>query len=165
MDESEIGSAPSTAAVGTKPASPLDEAPVKGRGSVRIALASNTDGMIDGHFGSCAWFEIFDVSREAIVPIAKRVTAALGTSPAMDGEKTGQRLALVRDCDILGVQSIGGPPAARVVNAGIMPLKFPRSRPGAEVLQELQHRLHHPPPWLLRAMGVARSNHPQEPTP
>ncbi|MBF0436801.1 MAG: hypothetical protein HQL77_15715 [Magnetococcales bacterium] len=125
------------------------EVPAKPPGAIRIALACNTSGQIDGHFGSCAQFDIYDVSREAIIHVASRSTGS-----AQDGERTGQRVALVKDCAILGVQSIGGPPAARVVNSGIMPLKFPQSPPQREILVELQRRLDKPPPWMLQAMGA-----------
>ena len=52
------------------------------------------------------------------------------------------------------VQSIGGPAAAKVVRAGVHPVKKPTGGPAREILTELQGRLSSPPPWLAQIMGV-----------
>jgi hypothetical protein len=52
------------------------------------------------------------------------------------------------------VQSIGGPAAAKVVRAGVHPVKKPQGGPARAVLAELQGRLNSPPPWLAQIMGV-----------
>ncbi|MBF0382406.1 MAG: hypothetical protein HQL69_15400 [Magnetococcales bacterium] len=132
------------------------EAPVKKAGFVRVGLASNNDGVIDGHFGSCKRFLVYDVSLSQIVHVGTRYTAHLGMGKSMDTEKTRQRVGLISDCNIFCVQSIGGPPAARLVNSGIMPLKYPDSQPLEQVLKHLQARLQNPPPWMKKSMGVER---------
>ncbi|MGB1110107.1 MAG: dinitrogenase iron-molybdenum cofactor biosynthesis protein, partial [Gammaproteobacteria bacterium] len=62
-------------------------------------------------------------------------------------------------CQLLYVASIGGPAAAKVVRAGVHPIKLP---PNAEVpeadtlLEGLQVTLSgNPPPWLAKAMGAS----------
>lgn len=131
---------------------PVTSTPAKEQGAIRVALASNTQGQVDGHFGSCLRFEIFDVAQSGITPRGCRGTQHLGKGKSMDAEKTNRRISLVRDCDILAVQSIGGPPAARVINSGIMPLKLPVPRALDELLAELRQRLDHPPPWMALSM-------------
>ena len=55
---------------------------------------------------------------------------------------------------MLYVQSIGGPAAAKVVRAGVHPVKKPTGGPARDALLELQSRLASPPPWLAQIMGV-----------
>lgn len=52
------------------------------------------------------------------------------------------------------MQSIGGPAAAKVVRAGVHPVKIPGSSPARETLVRLQAVLDAPPPWLAKIMGV-----------
>ena len=54
------------------------------------------------------------------------------------------------------VQSIGGPAAAKVVKAGIYPMKLPEGGKATEVLTRLQSVMAGtPPPWLAKVMGVS----------
>jgi hypothetical protein len=63
-------------------------------------------------------------------------------------------VALIDDCDLLCVLSIGGPAAARVVNSGVHPFKRPQAEDISALLRELQQVLTgDPPPWLARIMG------------
>jgi nitrogen fixation protein NifX len=68
------------------------------------------------------------------------------------------RAALIDDCQIVYVQSIGGPATAKVVRAGVHPVKVAVARTRAakplQALAQLQQALRHPPPWLARIMGV-----------
>ena len=120
-------------------------------GSVRLAVASNTTEMMDGHFGSCERFLIYQVSPTEIRLIDLR--PALEADQAED--KNAARTDLIRDCQVLYVQSIGGPAAAKVVRANIHPVKLAQTGPAREVVMRLQTALASPPPWLARVMGVA----------
>lgn len=123
--------------------------------SIRVAFASNSGERLDGHFGSCARFLIYQVSRSAARLIDVRPVAE-PAGPTTD-ERNAYRVGLVKDCHILYVVSIGGPPAARVVNAGIHPLKHPQPIETRELLAQLQDVLGGtPPPWLAKAMGSRR---------
>lgn len=122
-------------------------------GSIRVACASNGGERLDGHFGSCARFLIYQVSATEARLIAVRPTP---TVVRLTVDHSAERVALIGDCDLLGVLSIGGPAAARVVNSGIHPLK--RLWPGdiQPLLDELQAVLAgEPPPWLARIIGRA----------
>ncbi|MFT3850402.1 MAG: hypothetical protein QM739_17515 [Propionivibrio sp.] len=56
------------------------------------------------------------------------------------------------------IQSIGGPAVAKVVRAGLHPVKIPVAASARETLGRLQEVLRLPPPWLAKVMGVkARS--------
>ena len=123
-------------------------------GTIRVACASNGGELLDGHFGSCARFLVYEVSPESVRLIEARDTAA--TDDADD--KNVARAALIGDCQVLFIQSIGGPAAAKVVRAGVHPVKVPTAAPAIETLDKLRFALHKPPPWLAKAMGVAAAS-------
>ena len=119
-------------------------------GSIRVACASNMEENIDGHFGSCERFLIYQVSASEV-----RLVAARPTLEAEQAEDRNVfRANLIADCQVVYVQSIGGPAAAKVVRAGAHPVTIPRSTPAREIMARLQVTLHKPPPWLAKAMGV-----------
>jgi len=119
-------------------------------GSLRVAVASNTEENLDGHFGSCPRFLIYQVGRDDI-----RLIGARSTSITDDAEdKNVARAELIKDCQIVYVQSIGGPAAAKTVRANIHPVKAPEGGKAHIALQRLQAVLDAPPPWLAKILGV-----------
>jgi len=119
-------------------------------GSIRVAVAANHGEQIDGHFGSCDRFLIYQVGRDETRLIDVRSTAEADAAE----DRNAARAALIGDCQIVYVQSIGGPAAAKVVRAGVHPVKRPGGGAVREALGELQARLAAPPPWLAQIMGV-----------
>jgi nitrogen fixation protein NifX len=118
--------------------------------SLRVAVASNTEENLDGHFGSCPRFLIYQVGRDNI-----RLIDARSTLIADDAEdKNVARAKLIDDCQIVYVQSIGGPAAAKAVRADIHPVKIPEGGKARTTLQRLQAVLDAPPPWLAKILGV-----------
>lgn len=119
--------------------------------SIRVAFASNSGECLNGHFGSCTQFLIYQVSKDRAQLIDLRPVEEPDT-PIKD-EKNAYRVSLIKDCHILYVVSIGGPPAAKVVNAGIHPLKHPREVEICELLPRLQQALaDRPAPWLVKLL-------------
>ncbi|MEN3113441.1 dinitrogenase iron-molybdenum cofactor biosynthesis protein [Uliginosibacterium paludis] len=119
-------------------------------GSIRVACASNSGELLDGHFGSCERFLIYQVSSSEARLIDLRPT--LEADQAED--KNVARTALIADCDVLCVQSIGGPAAAKVIRANVHPVKVAVSAPARDSVRRLQASLTNPPPWLARVMGI-----------
>ncbi|MEW6765247.1 MAG: dinitrogenase iron-molybdenum cofactor biosynthesis protein [Pseudomonadota bacterium] len=119
-------------------------------GSLRVAVASNSGQSLDGHFGSCVRFLVYQVGLDAVRLIDVRSTLDADESE----DKNAARAAMIGDCHILYVQSIGGPAAAKVVRAGAHPIKVPSGGEVLEVLPKLQEAMQSPPPWLARVMGV-----------
>ncbi len=119
-------------------------------GSLRVAVASNTEANLDGHFGSCPHFLIYQVGHNDIRLIDIRSTSL--TDDAED--KNVARANLIKDCQIVYVQSIGGPAAAKAVRANIHPVKAPEGGKAQIALQRLQAVLDAPPPWLAKILGV-----------
>lgn len=119
-------------------------------GSIRVACASNSGEDLDGHFGSCERFLVYQVSPTELRLVAVRPT--LDADHAED--RNVARAAIIADCQVVYVQSIGGPAAAKVVRAGVHPVKIQRAGPAREILTRLQDALVVPPPWLAKIMGV-----------
>ena len=119
-------------------------------GSIRVACASNKAEMLDGHFGSCRRFLIYQVSQQQLRLVDIR---EIDDSAAAD-DKNGYRASLINDCQLLFVASIGGPAAAKVVRAGVHPIKKPEMVRAREEIAALQTRIGpNAPPWLAKAMG------------
>ena len=120
-------------------------------GSIRVAIGSNGADAIDGHYGSCPRFLVYQVSPDEIRLVDIRSTA--GADNAED--KNAFRAELICDCHVMYVQSIGGPAAAKVVRAGIYPMKLPEGGKAPEALAKLQSVMSgSPPPWLAKIIGV-----------
>ena len=119
-------------------------------GSLRVAVASNSADQLDGHFGSAPRFLVYQVGKDRIKLIDVRPTLI---ADAAD-DKNAARSEMLNDCQIVYVQSIGGPAAAKVVRAGVHPVKVPVPVVAAEALARLQAVLDAPPPWLAKIMGV-----------
>jgi nitrogen fixation protein NifX len=118
--------------------------------SIRVACASNKAEELDGHFGSCARFLIYQVSATEIRLIDARST----NGPDARDDKNAFRADLIKDCQVLFVASIGGPAAAKVVKAGVHPIKYPNGGSARERIVALQKVIvDAPPPWLAKAMG------------
>jgi len=119
-------------------------------GSIRVAVASNGGEKLDGHFGTCARFLVYQVSPEEIRLIDVRRTNAGDTAD----DKNNWRAELIRDCHLVYVVSIGGPAAAKVVKRDIHPVKVVHGGEARAVLTDTQQVLAgSPPPWLAKVMG------------
>ncbi len=120
-------------------------------GSVRVAVASNSGEEINGHFGSAAFYLVYQVSAEDIRLVDVRSAAGAESS----GDKNTFRVDLIRDCRILYIVSIGGPASAKVIKADIHLMPVPDGGPARQILKSLQRVLQKsPPPWLAKAIGA-----------
>jgi nitrogen fixation protein NifX len=118
--------------------------------SIRVACASNKEELLDGHFGSCLHFLIYQVSKDEsrLIEIRK-----IDRTKELD-DKNGYRASLIDDCQILFVASIGGPAAAKVVKTGGHPIKKPQAGPARDEIANLQSVIgENAPPWLAKVMG------------
>jgi nitrogen fixation protein NifX len=118
--------------------------------SLRVAVASNTADNLDGHFGSAPRFLVYQVGKTVIKLVDVRPTLIADEAE----DKNVARSELINDCQIVYVQSIGGPAAAKVVRAGVHPVKIPTVTPAREAISRLQAVLDAPPPWLAKIMGM-----------
>lgn len=117
--------------------------------SIRVAVASNDGSLLNGHFGSCVRFLVYQLTAQESRLIDIRSTSEADTAE----DKNLFRAQLIKDCHIMFVQSIGGPAAAKVIRADIYPIKVPEVVDASLKLQELQAIFDAPPPWLAKALG------------
>jgi nitrogen fixation protein NifX len=123
-------------------------------GSVRVACASNVGEVVDGHFGSCERFLIYQVTPDQLKLVALRPTLEADHDHDRDRDRNAARAALINDCDVVFVLSIGGPAAAKVIRANVHPVKVAHAESARAVIARLQDSLRAPSPWLAKAMGV-----------
>ncbi|MDJ0649337.1 MAG: dinitrogenase iron-molybdenum cofactor biosynthesis protein [Xenococcaceae cyanobacterium MO_188.B19] len=120
--------------------------------SIRIAVASNTAEQLDGHFGSCHRYLIYQLSVDEIRLIDVRSAIEADLSE----DKNRFRVNLIKDCAVVYVASIGGPAAAKVIQAYIYPMKVEQGGAIREILADLQKAIAtSPPPWLAKILGVS----------
>jgi nitrogen fixation protein NifX len=126
-------------------------------GSVRIACASTDSINVDGHFGSCSQFLIYQVSASEIRLIDSRNTEIPDGLEVDD--KNVYKAELIQDCQVLYIASVGGPAAAKIVRLGIHPMKLSGIEPIADIIAQLQTVIAGtPPPWLAKVMGIEASD-------
>ena len=126
-------------------------------GSVRIACASNDAINVDGHFGSCSQFLIYQVSADEARLIDVRPTDIPDGLEVDD--KNLFRAELIEDCQVIYMASVGGPAAAKIVKLGIHPIKLTGIESIDDIIGQLQSVISGtPPPWLAKVMGIEASD-------
>lgn len=120
--------------------------------SVRIAVASNNRDLLDGHFGSCLRYLIYQLSATDL----KLIDIRSALEADLSDDRNGFRVNLIRDCHVVYIVSIGGPAAAKVIKAGIYPMKLVEGGEARAILTDLQQVIATaPPPWMAKILGVA----------
>jgi nitrogen fixation protein NifX len=120
--------------------------------SIRIAVASNTGEQLDGHFGSCNRYLIYQLSPDQI----KLIDVRCAVDANLFEDKNKFRVDLIRDCAVLYIVSVGGPAAAKIIQANIYPIKVEKGGSASEILANLQRAIvTSPPPWLAKILGVS----------
>ncbi len=117
--------------------------------SIRVGVASNSDELLNGHFGSCLRFLVYQLSRDEHRLIDIRSTIGADDSD----DRNLFRVNLVKDCHVLFMQSIGGPAAAKVIRADIYTIKIPDVIDAVEQLKTFQKVFDAPPPWMAKILG------------
>jgi nitrogen fixation protein NifX len=123
-------------------------------GSIRLACTSDNGHLIDGQFANCEHFLIYQVGADEYRLIDIRTQPESGTFTDPDHDKHSQRAAIIGDCHVLCTTVIGGLAAAKVVKAGIHPMRVKQPVPAPVFIREIQQVLrHNTPPWLLKVMA------------
>ncbi|MCK9606401.1 MAG: dinitrogenase iron-molybdenum cofactor biosynthesis protein [Methylomonas sp.] len=117
--------------------------------SIRVAVASNSGALLNGHFGSCIRFLVYQLSRAECRLIDIRSTIEADNAD----DRNLFRATMIEDCHVLFVQSIGGPAAAKVIRADIYPIKVPDVIDAVDKLTEFQSVFDAAPPWMAKALG------------
>lgn len=125
-----------------------DTTPLKGP-VLRVAVTSNNEEMIDGHFGSCLRILIYEanIKHFRLADVREVETQESGMN------RTDYLTDLIRDCQILATLSIGGPAAAKVTNADVHPIKQATPAPAEEFMLRVCTMLAGtPPPWIKKIL-------------
>ena len=117
--------------------------------SIRVAVASNSAELLNGHFGSCVRFLVYQLSHDEYRLIDIRSTIEADDSD----DRNLFRVNLIKDCQVIFMQSIGGPAAAKVIRADIYPIKVPEVIDAVEQLKTFQKVFDAPPPWMAKVLG------------
>ncbi|MEM8957947.1 MAG: nitrogen fixation protein NifX [Pseudomonadota bacterium] len=132
-------------------------APATGETPLRVAIATNDLENLNAHFGSAKKFAIYDVTTAGATFIEAvgfdDVTSQSGKHDDID-DKITPKVNALEGCAILFALAIGGPSAAKVVKAGIHPIKRKTPEPIPAVLEQTQTMLQGtPPPFLRKILG------------
>ena len=131
------------------------------RGVVRIAIATSDMKSLNAHFGSAPRFAVYDVTRTGwdfveAVAFDDRTDQSGAHSKVEGDDRIGPKVAALAGCHLLFCLAIGGPSAAKVVSAGMHPIKTPQPSPIPEVLERTRAMLAgSPPPWLRKVLAQA----------
>jgi nitrogen fixation protein NifX len=119
--------------------------------SLRVAVASDSKAELNGHFGSCLRFLVYQVSATDFRLVDVRDALEADFAP----DKNGFRVQLIKDCHVVYVVSIGGPAAAKVIRGDIFPIKRIEGGEADDVVRQFQEVMQSPPPWLQKVLGVS----------
>ncbi len=119
--------------------------------SIRVAVSSNSGATLNGHFGSCLRYLVYQLSKDDM-----RLVDIRSAVDADDSDDRNLfRVELIKDCHVVFVQSVGGPAAAKIIRANIYPIKVPDVIEATDKLTEFQAVFDAPPPWLSKILGLS----------
>lgn len=117
--------------------------------ALRVAFSSNDGLHVNGHFGNCHLFFIYQVTANGSQLIDIRHFVA---DESLEDNET--RARLLHSCHLLFCEAIGGPAAARIIRHGIHPVKIKKDNRISTQLDALQELMQGQlPPWLAKALG------------
>ena len=139
---------------------PESAPPAKPDGALRIEIATQDMNNLNAHFGSAKKFAVYDV-----LPDSSAFVEAIGFDEVSDqsgkhkedgDDRITSKVAALEGVNLLFVQAIGGPAAAKVVKARIHPVKVAEPSPIEDVIARVQGMLKSsPPPWLRKVLALA----------
>ena len=124
---------------------------------IRLAIASASGRALDAHFGSAKKFVVYEVSgsESRFIEVIDFGDASdeSGAHSAAADDRISAKIGSLAGCQLLLVLAIGGPVAAKVVKAGIHPIKVATAEPISSVLDKVQSMIAgNPPPWLRKLL-------------
>ncbi len=120
---------------------------------LRVAFATKNMEAINAHFGGAKEFVVYNVS-----PKGYEVSEVIktDTSTLEDDDKTDFRVRALKGVNIMYCESIGGTAAAKVIRAGIHPMKVGEPTRIDAVLQTLVTMINgNPPPWIKNIIHMS----------
>lgn len=127
--------------------------------AMKVAFASKDMETINAHFGGAKEFVVYNLSKGGyeLSGVVKTDTSELNGD-----DKTDFKVKALKDINIMYCESIGGTAAAKVIRAGINPMKVQEPRKIEDVLNELVQMVNgNPPPWVKRIMNIETKEDPR----
>ena len=127
--------------------------------AMKVAFATKDMETINAHFGGAKEFVVYNVSKDGF---ELNGVIRSDTSELTGDDKTDFKVKALEGINIMYVESIGGTAAAKVIRAGINPMKVPEPRRIEEVLAELVEMINgNPPPWVKRIINMESEEDPR----
>ena len=127
--------------------------------AMKVAFATKDMESINAHFGGAKEFVVYNVSKDGFELDGVIKT---DTSDLTGDAKTEYKVAVLKGINIMYVESIGGTAAAKVIRAGINPMKVPEPQKIEAVLGELVAMINgNPPPWVKRIINMETTEDPR----
>lgn len=131
---------------------------------MRVALATTRGTAVDEHFGRAGAFVIYDITEDGYTFVELRrvaegdldvaVVETRGMGRAHDAA-VDDKIGKLDDCRIVYFTEIGGPSAAKLVRAGMMPLKVEEGTGVVPTLEQLLQTVRtNPAPWIRKALAA-----------
>jgi nitrogen fixation protein NifX len=127
---------------------------------LRIAIATQDRKNLNAHFGSARAFVVYDVTPTSATFLEafefEGVSDESGAHKVEGDDKITPKVEALTGCTLMFVRAIGGPAAAKVVKAGIHPVKIADPMSIDAVIEKVQSMMTaNPPPWLRKVMQMA----------
>jgi len=114
--------------------------------ALRVAFATKDMEEVNAHFGGAKEFVVYNVSKEGY-EVSEVIRT--DTSELEDDDKTDFRVRALKGVNIMYCESIGGTAAAKVIRAGIHPMKVNEPTLIEDILKTLVEMINgNPPPWI-----------------
>lgn len=127
--------------------------------AMKVAFATKDMENINAHFGGAKEFVVYDVAKDGFTLSGVVKT---DTSTMTGDDKTEFKVKALEGINIMYCESIGGTAAAKVIRAGINPMKVQEPRKIEDVLNELVKMINgNPPPWIRRIMNIETTEDPR----
>ncbi len=127
--------------------------------AMKVAFATKDMETVNAHFGGAKEFVVYLVSKDGF-----ELDGVVKTDVSdLEGDdKTDFRVSALKGINIMYCESIGGTAAAKVIRAGISPMKVPEPRKIKELLSELVDMINgNPPPWVKRIINMETTEDPR----
>jgi len=131
----------------------------KNDNKIKIAFATKDMEHVNAHFGGAKEFIVYSLGNEGytLEGVIKADTSGLNGD-----DKTDFKVNALEGMNILYCESIGGTAAAKVIRAGINPMKIKEESRIEELLKELAMMLRtNPPPWVKKIMNMETTEDPR----
>jgi len=128
---------------------------------INVGFCSQDGKVIDSHFANCPAIYIYSISEMNYEETGRILFFDDEERIADEGEddRVENRIKALKDCTIVYCTQIGGPAAARLIQAKIHPLKVRERSPIEEEVARLCQMLNtNPPPWLRKQSLKSLSN-------